>query len=288
MINVTPLTPCANDIQMRAAVTNIALPAFDHIHYFSHLRELGIDGIEVATSRIWPDPLAEVDSKDIFQYRAAIEHAGLEVVGLHSLLYQVPNCVLFGSDTEFNNLVSYFELLISVCAELGGRTLVFGAGRKRGKMPYAMALSRTAAFIGAISPSLHENKVELCFEPLGPKDTDFINLVSESLELVNLIDSDNLGLQLDVKAIIENKEVDQLDARQIRGKLTHVHVNTPGLGIIQASDRYTTSHIKISRVLQELEYDGFLTIEQLQMDDCDILNPIESSLHTLHKIYMGN
>ena len=273
---------------MKIALTNIALPAYSHIKYLSNLRDLGFRGLEIATSRVWQQPLPEVSDNEIYRYRSAIEEADLEVVGLHSLLYQVPDCALFGPVQYFDNLVSYFRLLISVCAKLGGRTLTFGAGRRRGLMPVVAALNQTIAFVSTLLKPLEENNIMLCFEPLGPSDTDFINLVSESLELVDMVDSPHLRLQLDVKAIIENEEVNTLNSEQVRDNLVHVHVNSPGLCAISPVGDQLETHIKVAQLLQQLNYQEFLTIEQIQVNTEDVVGPIQVSLNTVNSIYMEN
>ncbi len=73
------------------AVSNIALPAYDHEAELGRLRELGIEGLEVAPSRVWPDTWRGLKPADVAAYRRAVTDAGLRVVGLHSLLFDHPD-----------------------------------------------------------------------------------------------------------------------------------------------------------------------------------------------------
>ena len=77
------------------AVSNIALPAFDHADDFGRLRELRLEAIEVAPSRVWRDTWHGLTTIEVSDYRRRIVNAGLSVVGLHSLFYDQPGLGLF-------------------------------------------------------------------------------------------------------------------------------------------------------------------------------------------------
>ena len=80
---------------MRLAVSNIALPAFDHVEQFYALAELGLTGVEIAPSRAWEQTWHGLSAEQVSTYRKAIEAAGLKVVGLHSLFFDRPELGLF-------------------------------------------------------------------------------------------------------------------------------------------------------------------------------------------------
>lgn len=72
---------------MKFAVSNIALPAYNHRIELSQLASLGLSGLEVAPSRIWQETWLGLSASEVSGYRREVEQAGLSVVGLHSLLF---------------------------------------------------------------------------------------------------------------------------------------------------------------------------------------------------------
>ncbi len=50
---------------VRFAVSNIALPAYDHATELGSLAELGLAGIEVAPSRVWQDTWKGLTAVDV-------------------------------------------------------------------------------------------------------------------------------------------------------------------------------------------------------------------------------
>jgi sugar phosphate isomerase/epimerase len=268
---------------MKCSLTNISLPEYNNCEYFNRLNEIGIKGIEVATSRAWPDSLHGVSQENIKHYRQLADHAGLSIVGLHSLLYGLDDLALFGDETQFYKTLEYFKLLSNVCSELGGKSLVFGSGRNKGEISYSNALDRTYKFLEFLIPSLEKDGVYICFEPLSSNDSDFINTVSESLEIVKYCSSPHVQVQLDVKAIIENNKLSEDLITESETYLKHVHVNTPGLGIV--GRKYTNEHNTISSFLNGIGYDGFLTIEQIMINQNDIMTPITESFSFVNNVY---
>ena len=60
---------------MRFAVSNIGLPAYDHTSLLGAVRNLGLEGVEVAPSRVWRDTWHGLSGSDVRAYRKAIEDA---------------------------------------------------------------------------------------------------------------------------------------------------------------------------------------------------------------------
>ena len=72
---------------MKLAASNIALPAFNHAAELNYLPDMGLSGLEVAPSRVWKETGIGLTAQMVSQYRKIAEAAGLEVVGLHYLLF---------------------------------------------------------------------------------------------------------------------------------------------------------------------------------------------------------
>ncbi|MDA1091571.1 MAG: hypothetical protein O3A85_14840, partial [Proteobacteria bacterium] len=106
---------------MKFAISNIALPAFNHGGELGRLAEMGLDGIEIAPSRIWRDTWKGLKPGEVSDYRRLIEEAGLCVVGLHSLFFDQPELGLFKEPQKRADSLDFLEHLSGVCRDLGGR-----------------------------------------------------------------------------------------------------------------------------------------------------------------------
>lgn len=85
----------------RFALSNIALPSGDHAALLPAVAAMGINGIEVAPSRIWSDPWTGLGAAQVAAYRRAIEAARMKVVGVHSFFHHPkPPCPFRGDPAD--------------------------------------------------------------------------------------------------------------------------------------------------------------------------------------------
>lgn len=268
---------------MRYAVSNIALDAFDHADLLPRVAELGIDGIEIAPSRIWRDTWHGLTAAQIDAYRRDLERAGLEAVGLHSLFFDHPELGLFRDAARRSASIDFLVHLSAMCRDLGGRTLIWGGGRQRGDLPAADALVESISFMSELCERIADHGTVFCFEPLGPGSTDFINSALDALEIVEAVDHPALAIQLDAKALFQNDEVTLDLFRAVADRLIHFHANEPDLGILGTSGEI--DHDAMGRFLKAIGYDGFVSIEQRQLADGKPVDNISKSMELLTQSY---
>jgi sugar phosphate isomerase/epimerase len=268
---------------LKFAVSNIALNAYDHADDFGHLVDMGLSGLEVAPSRVWRDTWRGLTNVEVNDYRRRAERAGLRIVGLHSLFFDHPNLGLFKPPEIRARTLDFMEHLSAVCRDLGGRTLVYGGGRKRGDVALDDAIEKTVAFMGELGKRIEGHGTCFCFEPLGPDDTDFINSALESLAIATEVASPALRVQLDAKALVENNEADIETFRCVAPMLVHFHANEPGLGVLGSSGKI--DHAGLGRMLRDIGYEGYVSIEQRMIEEADPLAGIRQSAHHLKECY---
>ena len=189
---------------MKFSVSNIALPAFDHADDFGRLVEFGLDGIEVAPSRVWRDTWQSLTTVEVNDYRRRVENAGLSVVGLHSLFYDQPELGLFKEPALRVRSLDFMQHLSKVCRDLGGKTLIYGGSRQRGDLPQDEAKAETVRFFQELSARIENHGTCFCLELMGPEDSDFINFAFEAMAIVEAVGNPALRTQLDAKALVEN------------------------------------------------------------------------------------
>ncbi len=270
----------------RFALSNIALTAFDHIPELTTVTELGITRLEVAPSRVWEDTWHDLTPAMVTSYRRDVEAAGLEILGLHSLLFDQKDMGLFADTEGRARVLDFMTHLSAVCRDLGGHTLIWGAGRWRHGRTLVDANAYAIDFFQDLDARVRDHGTCFCFEPLGPKDSDFLNSVIDAKDLVEALAVPSVGLQLDAKGIVENGEMTAEIAEIAKPYLKHVHVNEPGLGILGTTGEI--DHAAFAAILNGIGYDGFISIEQRMVDPTDALGPVRQSAAYLTSVYGSN
>ena len=244
---------------------------------------MGISGLEVAPSRVWRNTWAGLTAADITSYRQAVEHAGLKVIGLHSLFYDQPDLGLFRARETRTHTLDFMEHLSKLCRDLGGTTLIYGGGRKRGDISIDDAFVESKTFFEELIPRIEGHGTIFNFEPLGPKDSDFINSVYDSIKLVEAVDHPCLRVQLDAKALVANDELNAKTVAAAAPYLVHVHANEPDLGVLGTSQ--TIDHLALASFLNEINYEGYVSIEQKMIGENDPLVALSKSAEILKECY---
>lgn len=270
-------------IQLKLAVSNIALPAFDGGASLAALASLGFAGVEVAPSRQWRDTWRGLTAAEVGAYARAVETAGLRVVGLHSLFFDHPELGLFRDAGGRSATLEFLVHLSNVCRDLGGRTLVWGSGRRRGAVPAAEARQEAVAFLGEVCRRIESHGTSVCFEPLGPSDTDFVNSAFEALTIAEELDHPAFAVQLDAKSLVENDEARFETFDAVRARLVHFHANQPGLGVLTPDG--PVDHAAFGKWLKRIGYTGYVSLEQRQLSDATPLADIERSMAVMRSCY---
>lgn len=244
---------------MQLAVSNIAWGADDFKGFVQLLSELECDGVELAPSLLWDDPLQAL-ADDRQTARRMIEDVGLRLAGFHSLFYQLPDLQLFTTTQARSRLADFAKGLISLCADMNGTTLVWGSpkNRHRGKLGKDEAVDIAEPFFCDLAVAALDHGVTICIEPLGREETDFIASCDEGMALVRRVDHPGFKLHLDAKAIITNGEDIGRIVTDYHPSVRHVHIGDPGL-TPPGSSGY--DHGVIGQALRSVGYAHFVSIE---------------------------
>ena len=237
----------------------------------------------MAPSRVWQDTWRGLNSKTVAAYRNEVEQAGLSIVGLHSLIFDHPELGLFKDKDTRDQTLEFFTHLSAICRDLGGHTLIWGGGRRRGNLTEEKAFSETLTFMHDLVARIQDHGTCFCFEPLGPSDSDFINSAYDSIRIVEEIDHPALRVQLDAKALVENDEVNRAVFEAALPYLVHFHANEPGLVVLGSSG--TVPHQTLGEHLSDIGFDRYVSIEQRMLNAADPLVDAKESAAILTKYY---
>jgi sugar phosphate isomerase/epimerase len=246
---------------MRLSICNETFQDWPFDKAFAMAAECGYTGIEIAPFTMAPYA-TQISADRRSEVRRQAEDAGLEVVGLHWLLARTEGFHLTSPDAEVRRRTAdYLRELTRLCADLGGRTMVFGSPQQRNLLP---GVSRDAAIQYAVEvfqdllPALEDAEVTIALEPLGPQETNFLVTTAEAVELAERIASSQVRLHLDCKAMVTEPTPPEALIRQYRQLLAHFHANDPNR---QGPGMGDLDLVPILQALGEIDYRGWVSVE---------------------------
>lgn len=247
--------------QLKFAICNELYGDWTFEDACAHAAGLGYEGVEIAPFTIFRnvDDISSEQRQRIREIAAANE---LEVVGLHWLLAKTDGLHLTDNDPVVRAATGrYLGDLARLCRDLGGKVMVFGSPAQRNLPPGVSdteGRDRAVRVFQNLAGVLQDCNVILAIEPLGPEEGNFINTAQSAIEIVKAVDSPQVKLQLDVKAMsTESIPIPDI-IRNSQPWLAHFHANDPnrrgpGMGEVD--------HQPILAALDEIGYDGWVSVE---------------------------
>lgn len=244
---------------MRLSVSNIAWEPAELEAHLILLKDLGCDGVEIAPSCVWSEPV-DISVEEIKGLRDMVFSHGLSIPAIHALLYTRPDLYLFGDGSMRRDTVKYLKELIRLAGSLSAGVLVYGspASRRVGERPYAECYALAVDSFRELGKEASLYDTVFCIEPLAPSESDFICSADEGHAFVQDIGHPNIGLHLDARAMVDAGEDFGLVFGKYGNDIKHFHVGDKGL----APPGHTGfDHAEIGACLSRSAYTGFVSIE---------------------------
>ncbi len=229
--------------------------------------KLGYHGIEIAPFTLGPSA-TEITTAKRKETRRAIEDHGLETVGLHWLFAGPKGLHLTTPDQgTWQQTRDYLAALLDLCSDLGGKVLVLGSPKQRsvlGNQTKQGAWKQTVDLLSSVVERAGELGLTICFEPLAPVETNFINTVAEGMKLVREVNHPSLKIHLDVKAMCsEGKPVPAIIRSVEVSDIGHFHVNDPNL---YGPGMGEVDYAPLVEAIRGIGYDKWLSVEVFKYD----------------------
>jgi len=216
---------------MKLAICNETFRDHDFPGTCAEAARHGYTGLEVAPFTLG-DP-ASLTTADAEKLGAIVRDHGLEMVGFHWLLAKTEGYHLTDPDpTVQARTFAYARHLAELCSAMGGGIMVWGSPQQRTLHPSWLrpdAEARTIDFFQNLSPHLAAAGITIALEFLGPAETNFINTAAETIALLEKINSPNVRLHLDVKAMSADTRLIPEIVRTSLPWTAHFHANDPNL-----------------------------------------------------------
>ncbi len=263
------LTPAFDGIfpGMKFGICNEIFQGWTLDDTFAFAKKTGYDAVEIAPFTL-AKSVTEIPSAERVRLREAAARTGIGISGLHWVLVQAEGMYLNSPDRQTQQRTArYFVELVDCCADLGGTRIIVGSPKQRNVlegMSYEQAWDlATETFRDSVARA-EERGVVICFEPLGPNETNFVNTAEEGILFASQFGSPAMSVILDVKAMsTEPKPIPQI-IRESAGRFAYFHANDanlkgPGFGDVD--------FVPIAAALYETGYDGMVSVEVFKFEE---------------------
>ena len=262
---------------MKLAISNIAWERHEDEAVASVMKRLGVTGVEIAPTKVWPSPLTASEA-DALAYRRWWEDRGIRIVAMQSLLFGRPDLVIFGDEYVRAETFEYLAGMIRLGGWLGARALVFGSPKNRqvGGLPEEEVDRIAVPFFRGLGDLAASCGTCLCIEPNPTAYAcDFLTTSGDALAFVERVGNDGVGLHLDVAGMtLSGEPVDRAIARAA-GAIRHFHASEAFLDAIGAG---TVDHARFSAALAGVPYRNWVSIEMRGGNDGRNVARVETAL----------
>lgn len=252
---------------MKFGICNEIFQGWNLDDTFAYAKKAGYDFVEIAPFTI-AKYVTEISAADRAKIRESAARVGIGISGLHWVLVQAEGMYLTAPDAEVRAKTSgYFSELVNCCADLGGTRIIVGSPKQRNVLDgvaYEQAWEwATDVFRDAVKRA-EDRGVVICFEPLAPVETNFVNTAEEGIKFAAQFGSPAMSIILDVKAMSsEAKSIPQI-IRESAGHFEYFHANDanlkgPGFGDVDFHP--------IAVALREASYDGIVSVEVFKFEE---------------------
>ena len=229
--------------------------------------ETGYDAIEIAPFTL-AQYVTEVPLAERQRIRRVAAENGIEVSAVHWVLIKTEGLYMTHTDSAIREKTSdYFCELVNFCSDLGGKEIVVGSPKLRNLLPgvsFEQAWDLAKETFTKSIQRAEDKGVTICFEPLAPSETDFINTAEQAIEFVSQFDSDAFQIILDVKAMSsESKSIPEI-IRDSHPNFAYFHCNDanlkgPGFGDVDFKPIFVA--------LKEVGYSGVASVEVFDFEE---------------------
>ncbi len=252
---------------MKLAICNEIFQGWRIEDALAYAAKIGYAGVEIAPFTL-ANSVADISGSDRQRIRETAARLGIEIAGIHWVLVKPEGLYINHPDRSVRERTAdYFCELVDFCADLGGTRMVVGSPKQRNVMPGVSAKQAwewaAETFCNAVARG-ETRDVTICFEPLAPAETNFVNTAAEAIEFAQHLNSHNFKIILDVKAMCsESKPIPQI-IRESWPHFAHFHANDknlkgPGFGEVDFRP--------IAATLKEVGYNGFVSVEVFKFEE---------------------
>ena len=233
----------------------------------TYATKTGYDCLEIAPFTI-SNYVTDISAAQRQNVKDLAAKHGIVISGIHWVLVKAEGMHMTHTDASIREKTAkYFVDLVDCCADFGGKSIIVGSPYQRNLMEgviYEQAWEwATGVFKDSVAHA-GERGVTICFEPLAPSETNFVNTHTAAIKFTQQFDNPNFKIILDTKAMCSmGKPIPDI-IRESKGEFAYYHANDenlkgPGFGNVD--------FVPIGEALREVGYDGVVSVEVFKFDE---------------------
>lgn len=230
------------------------LPAYPLEDTIKRLARIGYDGIEIGawSPHAFPETTSAARRAEI---RRVLDGEG---IALSSMLPAPPgNNVCSPIPEEREYAIRQYKLIADLCAEWGGKTLLFIPGWVVFGTTAKQAWEWSVAALIEVADHAAQYGITLAIEPTS-YDSNLVDTADHAIALMEAANRPNVKLMFDTFHVLYRREVLSDYAYRMGNDLAHIHISEenrmpPGHGRGDFESLFDA--------LKEIDYDGYVTLE---------------------------
>lgn len=270
---------------MNLAISNIAWEIDQEDEVYTLMKKFDFRGLEVASTKIWRDPLAQIVDK-INKYRYTWERErGISIVATQSILFGHPDYTLFENKKIRHQTLEYLKKMIALTSQLGAKVLVFGSPKNRsGGYKHISSQEKIAVeFFYQLAEFSKLHNIYFCIEPNASEyQCNFVVNTHEAINFIKQVNHPYFQLHLDTGVMYLNDEDYKNSLYEGFAYLKHMHISEPFLEPIGKSG---IPHKLIAETLRELGYQRWVSIEMVAKNKGKNIAYVKQALEIVSSLY---
>ena len=252
---------------MRFAICNEIFQGWSIDDTLAYAARAGYDAVEIAPFTL-AKSVTDIPAAERLRIRATAARHGIAVSGIHWVLAHTEGFHLTHPDHVVRaRTAGYFGELVDFCADVGGRFIVVGSPKQRHVLEgvtFEQAWDWAAGTFRDAAKRAEDHGVTICFEPLAPVETNFINTAADAVRFVRQLASPAMKIILDVKAMCSEAQPIPEIIRESWPHFAYFHANDrnlkgPGFGDVDFRP--------IAVALKEVGYEGYVSVEVFNFEE---------------------
>ncbi|CEP66565.1 Xylose isomerase-like, TIM barrel domain [Moorella glycerini] len=233
------------------------LPAYPIEEVIRRLARMGYQGIEIGAAAPHAYP-RYLDSERRKLISKVLKDSNMEV----SAMLPAPGGgqgvnVASPYPEERNDAIAYYIDVVRLCAEWGGKIVIWVGGWQIFGTRRKDAFSWSAESLYKVAKAASEEEITIVVEPT-PADSNLIETADDALELMEEVSLPNVKVMFDTYHVLYRNEVISDYVYRMDKNLAHIHVSDtdrlpPGSG--------RADFKPFLQALRDIEYDGWLSFE---------------------------
>jgi len=254
-----------DSVGFKYAFCNESLQGVSWEEQCSLVGRTGYQGVEIAPFSLVQESIEELTPARRREMVRAMKAAGIECAGLHWLLSPPPPGLHVTTPEKELRRKSwaYIEKLIDFCGDLGGTVMVFGSPKGRSTtagLSVVEAKNHLADGLSGVADHAQRCGVKILIESLGHDQTDVVNNLAETVELLDRIAHPAIQTMFDFHNTTDETDPFPALIEKYFSHIHHVHVQEMDgryLGSGNAEKEFVASFQK----LKDLRFDKWISVE---------------------------